>query len=457
MKKLIISSLSVFLISFSVIGQSVQELIDKVDVNRLELTVSEFSGEQTTIVNGNEVTIINRQHVNNDLAAQYLKEKLQLLDNLTVVEQDFNTYGKNIIATQVGKTNPDNIYLVCAHYDAVADYCADDNATGAAAVLEIARILSTQCLDNTIVYALWDEEEIGLRGSNYYANYAQSNNLNIQGVINMDMMGYDGDEPGESGDNVFDIDVRDLHGSLVIKDNLLTILDDYTFNLDPRVVNPGTTASDHASFWNKGFPAVLVGESWETDDESIYYHSSADRLSTLDLPYFHELTKFVAAYMVTKGGLFSVDNTVSSSTTMLTANQNAASYQWINCETNTPIPGETNQTFYPIINGDYAVKVTMGSCTEMSDCISIATLSIEESVSDYFKISPNPVTATLTIESSLKTPIFIYLYNVSGQLVLETTSNKKKSKMDVSSFDSGIYYLKIKANQKSSTFKVIKE
>ena len=148
-------------------------------------------------------TINNRQQATNDDAADYIKQKFERLDNVTVTDQAFNTNGRNIIATQVGKTNPNDIYLICAHYDSVTDYCADDNASGTAAVLEIARILSKQCLDNTIVYALWDEEEIGLNGSRYYAIEAVNNGDNILGVLNIDMMGYDGD-----GDDDFDIDVR---------------------------------------------------------------------------------------------------------------------------------------------------------------------------------------------------------------------------------------------------------
>jgi len=455
MKKLVIIAL--VLLSVSSFGQTVQNLIDKVDIGRLELTVSEFTGEQPTLVNGTEVTIINRQHANNDLAAEYIKERLQQFDNISVEEQNFNTTGKNIIATQIGKTNPQNIYLVCAHYDSVADYCADDNATGTAAVIEIARILSTQCLENTIIYAFWDEEEIGLKGSKYYATQAKNNNLNILGVLNMDMIGYDSDAPGESGHNVFDIDVRDLHGSLTIKNDLLDILNAYTFELNPVVVNPGTTASDHASFWNKGYPAVLVGESWETDDVTPYYHSSNDRLSTLNLPYFHEITKLVTAYMVTKGTLLSTDNTLSVNQTSLFANQGSASYQWYNCDTNTLLEGEINQDFHPIVTGNYAVEITMGTCAEMSDCALITTLAIEESASDYFKITPNPVSSILNIDSSLKSPIFIYLYNVSGQLVTEKTSNTERSVIDMSAFASGIYYLKIKGNEKVTTFKVIKE
>ena len=164
MKTLRTTVLALLLATFYSYGQTVQDIINEVDLNRLTLIINEFSGEQSTVVGGNTVTILNRQQANNDIAADYLVEKFQELDNITITDQAFNTNGRNIIATQIGKTNPDDIYIICAHYDTVANYCADDNATGTAAVLEIARILSTQCLDNTIVYALWDEEEIGLRG-----------------------------------------------------------------------------------------------------------------------------------------------------------------------------------------------------------------------------------------------------------------------------------------------------
>ncbi|MBR9844804.1 MAG: M28 family peptidase [Algicola sp.] len=185
-----------FLCVFNSYAQSIQDIIDKVNIDTLALTIQEFSGEIPTVVDGNTVTILNREQANNDLAADYLVQKLEALDNITINDQQFDSNGRNIIATQLGKTNPNDIYIICAHYDTVADYCADDNATGTAAVLEAARLLSTQCLDNTIVYALWDEEEIGLNGSFFYATEAANNGDNILGVLNLDMMGYDGDAPG---------------------------------------------------------------------------------------------------------------------------------------------------------------------------------------------------------------------------------------------------------------------
>ncbi len=79
---------------------------------------------------------------------------------------------------------PDEKYMICAHYDTVADHCADDNASGTAIVMEAARILHNYEFPYTIVYALWDQEEIGLIGSSYYAQQAASNNDQILGVLN---------------------------------------------------------------------------------------------------------------------------------------------------------------------------------------------------------------------------------------------------------------------------------
>jgi len=438
-------------------GQSIQDLIDKVDLDSLMLTVNEFSGEQSTVVGGNTVTILNRQQATNDIASDYLVQRFQQLDNLTITNQTFNTNGRNIIATQLGETNPNDIYIVCAHYDSVADYCADDNATGVAAVLEIARILSTQCLDNTVVYALWDEEENGLQGSNFYANLANTNNDNILGVYNIDMIGYDGDAVGQPGDNEFNIDVRNLANSIAMKDDVLSVLGSYTFDLSVIVVDPGTAASDHSSFWNNGFSALLIGESWESNDQTPFYHTANDRASTLDLPYFHELTKLSIAYMATKAVLVAVDNTVTQTTTTLTANQYSVTYQWYDVLTDLPISGATNQSFIPLLNGTYKVEITSGTCTEFSDDIIFATLSVEAFEEGEISIFPNPVKTIINLETNLNEKLTLKLFDVSGKVILNTSSDKKNTSIDVSELSSGIYFLKVNTEQKSGTYKIIKE
>lgn len=453
-----------FLCSIVSYGQSIQDIINKVDLDRLTLTINEFTGEQTTTVDGSTVTILNRQQANNDLAGDYLVERFEALNNLTIEDQSFNSNGRNIIATQLGKTNPNDIYIVCAHYDTVADYCADDNATGTAAVLEIARILSEQCLENTIIYALWDEEEIGLRGSAHYADIAAANGDNILGVLNMDMIGYDGNNPGTPGDNNFDIDYRNIAGSAAMKDDIVLVSNTYSFDLNVVEVNPGTTFSDHASFWFAGngttdaFSAVLVGENWENNDETPFYHTSEDRASTLDFQYFNEIVKLVTAYMATKGGLVAVDNTVTVTATSLMSNESSASYQWYDCVTNLPISGATNQTFFPTTNGNYEVEITSGNCTERSGCLLFDTLGLDSFSATDITVFPNPVTTNLNIESTIgMQDLNIQLYDVSGKLVLDMDSSEILTTLNIKRIPQGIYFLKVASLEKTGTYKIVKE
>lgn len=452
MKNLIIKILCGVLFTTFVNAQTATDLINKVSIDDLVRTVNEFTGEQTTVVNGVTQTIINRQQNDNDLAADYLVERLNNMNNLTVSMQQFDSNGRNVIATQLGKTNPNDIYIICAHYDSVDDYCADDNASGVAATLEIARILSTQCLNNTMVYAFWDEEENGLNGSEYYANLARTNNANILGVINIDMMAFDNDN-----DMSFDIDVRNYANSLTVKDDLISALNTYNLNLNVNVVNPGTTASDHSSFWFKNYSAVLLGEAWSENDQNSEYHSAADRISLFNLPYYHEMTKLLMAYAVTKGGLISVDNTVTETIVNLTANQTAASYQWYNCTANTMILGATNQIFQPTENGTYAVEITSESCVEFSDCIVFDTLGLALFSEEEIKVFPNPVSTLLKIYKTFSTPIKYRLFDVSGRIISEDIWASDNNTLNVQYLTSGIYFLKLSTDRQSQTYKVIKE
>lgn len=462
MKKPLLLLGFIVLASLTVRAQSVQDLMNEVSSTNLQTAVGELSGELTTTINGSAQTITTRVQSNNDLAADYIKERLDALPNLNVEFQNFNSAGKNVIATQLGQTNPDDIYIICAHYDSVTTYCADDNATGVAAVLEIAKILSTQCTANTIVYALWDEEEIGLLGANYYAQQAADETNgntrdNILGVINMDMIGYDSDAPGTPGDNQFDIDVRDIANSIAIKDDLINLLNTYTFDLDEIVVNPGTTASDHSRFWNQGYSAVLVGESWETNDQTPDYHTSNDRVEDIDFQYMTELTKLVLAYTATKAVLIDVNNTITQTATALTSNQATGTYQWFNCDTNTLIPGETNQSFAPLTDGNYAVEVTNGSCTEMSLCVNFSVLSAAEFEPNEIKVYPNPVNSVIKVDNFTESEINITINAISGKVIKKTNSRKAYIEIKFDSMASGVYFVNIKSKTKVSTYKIIKE
>ncbi len=260
-----------------------------VNIDSLVKTVRELSGEDSTYISGIKTIVGHRvSNTGNDLAADYISEKLNQY-GLNVTNQVYSAEGRNVIASQTGMTHPDSIVIVCAHYDAVAAYCADDNASGTAAVLEVARILSNYQFDLTIVYALWDEEEIGFIGSKYYAEQAVENQQKIAGVINLEMLGYDG-----NFDNIFDIHTNNDTHSLKLKDSIINIISKYNLTLTPNVINPGNTASDHSSFWNEGYGAIVYGESFFGGDPNPNFHTVNDRIDLFNLTYFEELSKLSA-------------------------------------------------------------------------------------------------------------------------------------------------------------------
>lgn len=96
----------------------------------------------------------------------------------------------NVIAIQYGTTFPDEFIIVSSHYDHPDGPGADDNASGTAAVLETARILSQYSFDRSIIYAPFNGEEYWMVGSMPYAQKCAIEEMNILGVFNYDMIGY---------------------------------------------------------------------------------------------------------------------------------------------------------------------------------------------------------------------------------------------------------------------------
>jgi hypothetical protein len=272
---------------------TVDSLINEVNLDSLKMFVRNLTGEDSVMVNGEMVLIEHRvDSWGNNLAAEYLQQVLEGYGLETTV-QNYSTNGTNVFAVQEGTLYPDQFHMICAHYDAVDYYCADDNASGSAAVLEAARILAQFNFEYSIIYALWDQEEIGLIGSNYYAQQAASNGDDILSVINMDMIAWDSDE-----DMVAEIHTNSAANTQELADYIVAIDDIYELATNPIKQNPGTTASDHSRFWNQGYAAVLMIEEYYGGDFNPFYHSENDRISIFNLPYFHEMSKLSIGSLV---------------------------------------------------------------------------------------------------------------------------------------------------------------
>lgn len=197
-------------------------------------------------------------------------------------------------------TDPENseIILITAHLDSVAQGVrssrvapgADDNASGSAGVLEAARVLSQYKFKRSIYFVLFTGEEQGLVGSRAYASRLKREGANILGVFNMDMIGYDSDDNG-----VFEIQAPN-EDSLQLAQLLIVAINHYGLALAPDVPDQAPPYSDHVSFSRQGYPAVLLIEDTElgeTEDFNPYYHTTADTLEAINLPYARRIVQAI--------------------------------------------------------------------------------------------------------------------------------------------------------------------
>jgi hypothetical protein len=291
MKKLLqiaIAFLVVQSVSFSQ-NPVIQTIIDETNIDSLSYFVKELSGEVQTIIGGSPYTIQARSKYQegNDKAADYIKQKLQSYGIPTYDQWSSGTC-RNVLGEQLGTLYPNKKYIICAHYDdrptgPIAPG-ADDNASGTAAVLEAARIFSQYNSKYTITFALWDEEEEYMVGSEYYAHQAFLAGDSIMGVINLDMIAYD-----SNSDNICDLHTRPIGTSIFLKDKMVETNNLYNLGLNLNVINPGGGGSDHWFFWTYNFGAILLIEY--DYDFNAYYHTINDKIQYFNLPYYLKMSK----------------------------------------------------------------------------------------------------------------------------------------------------------------------
>lgn len=274
-------------IVFEDIDSKVERIINSVTIETVGSFVQKLSGDKDVIINGQTYRITSRMKDDpgNDLAADYIEQELKSY-GLSVTNQYFDSVGRNVIGIQYGTKYPDKYYLICAHYDShcfanLGDIApgADDNASGTAVVLEAASILSTYPVNTSIIYALWDMEEFGMGGSPVYADYADSTNMNLEGIVNVDMLGWDGDNDSKL--------VVANGGFEEFLSQVNQINEKYNLGLIIKA-SPYATVSDDISFYMKGFNTIGFEENMfpPENDFNPYYHSPDEKWDKFNQEYF---------------------------------------------------------------------------------------------------------------------------------------------------------------------------
>jgi hypothetical protein len=192
-------------------------------------------------------------------------------------------HGRNIVAVIPGKVAPEQVVLACAHYDSDSDspYVsapgADDNGSGTAAILELARILAVEKFNLSIVLLCVSAEEWGFYGSAHYAQEAREQGAEINAVVNLDMIAYPGNKQRVLG-------VIGNRQSEWLADRFIAVAQPYVGLRLDKVIDPSLIWSDHSSFWDQGYAALCGNE----ESDNPYYHRTSDTLETLDLAFAAE-------------------------------------------------------------------------------------------------------------------------------------------------------------------------
>jgi hypothetical protein len=277
----------------------VQSILGQMSIDSLMHFTRQLSGELPVDIGGGPQLIVSRHknHPGNDMAQVWIGQKLAQW-GYTPVVQTFSATGKNVLVTKPGTINGAPAVIMGAHFDAMPGGVynapgADDNGSGTAAVLEAARIMAGHGFEHPVIFAFWDEEEQGLIGSAFHAAGLASNDVLLRAVVNVDAIAYDG-----NGDTKARVHSRPIGNSHEIKDTVMAMLTHYGIELDLIPTIPGATYSDHASFWNEQYGAVLIIEDF-TNDGNPFYHTPNDKVEHFDVPYFEKLARLSLATVAT--------------------------------------------------------------------------------------------------------------------------------------------------------------
>ncbi len=241
--------------------------------------------------------------------------------------------GTNVVGRREGFKTPAQVVTIGAHYDSLPD-CpgADDNATGVAALLEVARVAAKARFDRTIEFACWDGGEASQSGSTAYARGLDGEGF--RGAIVLESIGYADDTKNsqtipERFDSVFPDQALEMleHGD---RGDFLTVVTDTKtqdwakqIQTDSRgpiglhayvlVVTDAVKAKadkgelyggDHFSFWDADLPAMLLTDTGGfRNPNHDCPEGKSDAVEHLNRPFFEKATAVALAALVEGAGL----------------------------------------------------------------------------------------------------------------------------------------------------------
>jgi hypothetical protein len=217
----------------------------------------------------------------------------------------------NVVVTKPGVLRSRRKIVVGGHYDTISidriqaaqDVApgADDNASGVAAMLEIARVLSSVPLEATVEFVFFGAEELGLVGSRAYVQQASERSDDIVAMLQLDSIG----SRSAVFTDAFTIDT--IGPYLSVAEGIAQAVEDYT-SVRSRdatggriyITSRGSQFSDHQSFIDAGYPGIGILQY--VDNPILHLNTSTDTLAFLDTEFAAEIARGTLAGLLDIAG-----------------------------------------------------------------------------------------------------------------------------------------------------------
>ena len=305
-----------------------RSLVAQIDPARLMSHVQALAGFQTRYINSTQDDPRRgigaaRQYIHDAFTAASVQpqSRLSVWDHtFTIHWEDTTTLQHNVVASLKGTDGSAGVIIVGAHYDAIAydtdsTLCApgaDDNGTGIAALLEIARIMSQTPHRATILFIAFSAEEEGRVGSTHFVNeYLKQYNVDVRAVFTLDTIGNIHSTDNTVNDSEIRLFSDDDNNSTsrqlsrVIQLVASTYAPSLQVAVQPAAHRPGRWG-DHMSFTAQGYAAVRFVEAAQAPLRQNNSHDSLEWINPAYLTHATEVT--LATLAVFANGLQAPDD-----------------------------------------------------------------------------------------------------------------------------------------------------
>lgn len=262
----------------TVINPNIAEFTKRIDVKSIQSDVEALANYKTRLAGT----------ADNQKAVAQIKEILSSL-GYSVSQQCYRPEACSVIADKVGTSG--KVIMLMAHMDSVGKNFAgaDDNASGTAVLMEVARVLKDYSNKHTLRFFVTNGEEGGLFGAEHYAKVLKASGeiKNMILSINMDMVGY-------NKNGIVELETDSQYEELANWFAGLTA----SYTTLKSKITIGAWGSDHVPFIKADVPTLLTIEDWST--KTPCYHQECDKPNTLNYVYAGEIAKLNMAAIMTK-------------------------------------------------------------------------------------------------------------------------------------------------------------